>query len=283
MTGLLTERDALRDRTEAPAEAISELYHENTKLTSVLGPNVRLPGETSVDELAVVTRGWKAYRLHPQVALPRPEEQPPAAASFDDVVAARRTVRDFADADVEPGELAKILHQTYGVTGGIPYAGGGVHGLRAAPSAGAVYPAELYLGIRRVRGVAPGLYHYEVPDHALALLDAGDPAQRLYDVCCYHECARTASVVVLIAACLQRTKHRYGERGYRYVLLDVGHLAQNLLLASSALGLGAMTTCGFFDDAANDLLRLDGLDEAVLYVAFLGRPGHGPSTGLEVL
>jgi SagB-type dehydrogenase family enzyme len=131
--------------------------------------------------------------------------------------------------------------------------------------------------------VPPGLYHYEVADHALALLAGGDPTERLYETCCYQEGARTASVVVLIAASLQRTKHRYGERGYRYVLLDVGHLAQNLLLACSALGLGAMTTCGFFDDAANGLLRLDGVDEAVLYVAFLGRPGHGPSTGMEVL
>ena len=245
---------------------ISELYHENTKL----GPHASShPTEYAVDELAVVTRAYKEYRLHPRVALP------PAAASartFDDVVAARRSVRAFADAELELWELGKTLHQAYGLTGGMPFAGGGVHGLRSAPSAGALYPAELYLGARRVAGLPRGLYHYEVRDHALALLADGDPTERLHEACCFQEYARTAAVVVLIAAALRRTKRRYGERGYRYVLLDVGHLTQNLLLSATALGLAALTTCGFYDDVANDLLRLDGVDEAVLYVAFLGRP-----------
>jgi len=277
MSNVLVRHDALSPRTEP----VSELFHENTKLRGVRGPNARVPVEYALDELAAVTRSWKTYRLHSHVPLPRDGDLPSGTASFDDVVAGRRTVRDFADAELELGELAKVLHQAYGVTGEVSYAGGGAHGLRAAPSAGSLYPAELYLGIRGVAGAAPGLYHYEVREHALALLEAGDPTERLYEVCCYQDYACTAAVVVLIAAALQRTRRRYGERGYRYVLLDVGHLTQNLLLASSALGLAAMTTCGFFDDTANDYLRLDGLDEAVLYVAFLGRPGARPGRGLS--
>jgi SagB-type dehydrogenase family enzyme len=75
----------------------------------------------------------------------------------------------------------------------------------------------------------------------------------------------------MITAVLERTKRKYGERGYRYVLLDIGHLAQNLYLACTALGLAVTTTGAFFDDEAADLLGIDGCDEAVLYVAFVGR------------
>ncbi len=270
MGGILSARAAFAP----PGESISELYHENTKLTERTfgGANARIPVEYTLNELAVITRSFKEYRMHPRVPLPAIEDLPPGSCSFDEVVAARRTVRGFAAAELEPVELAKVLHQSYGLTGEMPFAGGGVHGLRAAPSAGALYPAELYLGVRHVAGIAPGLYHYEVRDHALAQLDEGDPTERLHEACCFQDYARTAAVVVLIAAALQRTKRRYGERGYRYVFLDVGHLTQNLLLAATALGLAAMTTCGFFDDVANELLRLDGVEEAVLYVALLGRP-----------
>ena len=265
---ILTRRDAFADTSPG---SLSELYHENTKLgTHVLGgANARIPVEYTVEELALITRSFKEYRLHRRVPLPNPEA---IASPFDELVERRRTVRDFADAELEQEELAKVLHQTYGRTGEVRFAGGGVHGLRAAPSAGALYPAELYVGVRRVAGLAPGLYHYEVRDHALALLEEGDQTERLFEVCCFQRYAREAAVVLLIAAALQRTKRRYGERGYRYVFLDLGHLTQNLLLSATSLGLAAMTTCGFFDDTAARLLRLDGVEEAVLYVAFLGRP-----------
>jgi SagB-type dehydrogenase family enzyme len=69
---------------------------------------------------------------------------------------------------------------------------------------------------------------------------------------------------------LARTKLKYGERGYRYALLDIGHLGQNIYLSCTALDLAIMTTCGFYDDEANQLLRIDGVDEAVMYVAFIG-------------
>ena len=99
----------------------------------------------------------------------------------------------------------------------------------------------------------------------------GDPTKSLYQACCYQQYVHQAAVVVLISGVFQRTKRKYGERGYRYVLLDVGHLGQNIYLACTALGLAVMTTCGFFDEPANELLRLDGIDESMLYVAFIGK------------
>ena len=266
----MTEILARKDAFAAAPESIAELYHENTKVNRVLGPHVLIPVEYAHDERAAIARAWKRYRLQARTSLPTVLAREQEGATFDEVIASRRSVRDFTDTEIGLDELGKILHQTYGVTGESQVAGGATQKYRAAPSAGALYPAELYLGVRRVAGLEPGLYHYEVEEHALARLDAGDPTDALFDVCCYQPHARTASVVVLVAGAIHRTRRRYGDRGYRYVLLDCGHLAENLVLAATALDLGCVTSCAFFDDAANELLRLDGLDEAVLYTAFLG-------------
>jgi len=93
----------------------------------------------------------------------------------------------------------------------------------------------------------------------------------MYEVCCRQEFVRQASIVVLISAVLERTKLKYGERGYRYALLDIGHLGQNIYLSCTSLELAIMTTCGFFDDEVNKLLRIDGVDETAMYVAFIGK------------
>jgi SagB-type dehydrogenase family enzyme len=168
-------------------------------------------------------------------------------------------------------EVSAILQWSYGITGEVRMAGGGVQSFRAAPSAGALYPAEIYLGVRAVRGLDAGIYHYEVPESSLALLSQGDPTERLHEVCCGQQYAHQAGIVVLISGVIERTKRKYGDRGYRHVLLDVGHLGQNIYLVCTALNLAIVPTCGFFDDEAADLLGIDGCDEPVLYAAFIGR------------
>jgi SagB-type dehydrogenase family enzyme len=259
---------------DPPGEALSELFHENTKLRSALGAvQAGIPGDYSTSELEAMARAFKRYRLFPQVPLPAAETLPRLAEPLDDLLERRRTTRTLGGGALTLAELSKLLHLTTGITGGVPIPGSEWRQeFRTAPSAGALYPTELYLGVREVDGLEQGIYHYEVEPHALALLRPGDPTQALLDVCCYQPQAAEAAVVVLIGSVLARTRRKYGERGYRYALLDAGHLAQNLYLAAVALELGAMTTGGFFDDAANELLRLDGVDDAVIYVAFVGRP-----------
>jgi SagB-type dehydrogenase family enzyme len=163
------------------------------------------------------------------------------------------------------------LQFSYGITGHIRMPGGGAQPLRAAPSAGALYPAELYVAVRDIDELDAGIYHYEVPDNQLALLSRGDPTERVCEVCCGQQYAHGAAGTVLISAVIERTTRKYGDRGYRYVLLDIGHLGQNLCLACTALGLSIVTTCGFYDDEAADMLGIDGYDEAVFYVGFIGR------------
>ena len=271
MSKIIIQPGQLGPKKEKPYISISELYHENTKLQPSLPIEMIATGNYEEAEVLAMARGYKKYRLSPQIKLPEKENFLPNAKTFDDVVTSRRSVRDFGKEKLSLSELSKVLHQSYGITGEIKRPDGGTIPLRSAPSGGALYPAEIYLGIRNVSGVEPGIYHYNVPDHALELLNSGDPTEKLYEVCCQQEYTREASVVFLISGVLQRTKRKYGERGYRYVLLDVGHLGQNIYLSCTSLNLAVMTTCGFYDDGANKLLRVDGIDETTLYVAFVGK------------
>jgi len=260
-------------RKNTPSISLSELYHENTKLHPLTAPTSGMvPQETyTLEEKQAMSRAYKQYPSARRIHLPKVESFQASKLSFDRVISSRRSVRNFTDATLNLNDFSKILYQSYGITGKTAIPGGGSQFFRSAPSGGALYPAELYLGVRRVTGVDQGVYHYNVKNHELELLIPGDPTDELYRVCCKQEYARQASVVILISGVLQRTKRKYGERGYRYVFLDVGHLGQNIYLACTALGLSVITTCGFFDDEANKLLRLDGVDETMLYVAFIGK------------
>ena len=255
------------------AVSVSELYHENTKLHPMmtLGSEMIPLAEYSPSQILAMSRAYKQYPRAQKIKLKKMEDLPSSEVAFDRVITSRRSGREFSDVELSFEDFSKILCQSYGITGEKSIPGGGKQYFRAAPSAGALYPAEIYLGIRAVSEIEPGIYHYNVLNHELELMLPGDPTDVLYNIICQQEYARQASVVVMISGVFQRTKRKYGERGYRYVLLDVGHLGQNIYLACTALGLKVMTTCGFFDDEVNQFLGLDGIDESVLYVAFLGR------------
>jgi SagB-type dehydrogenase family enzyme len=254
--------------------SVAELYHENTKLHRATALAAIADDSYGARELEAMARAYKRYRLRPHVPLPAVANDLVGPA-YADVIASRRSTRHFAPDPLALGEVSALLQWSYGTTGEITMPGGEIQRFRAAPSAGALYPAEIYLGVRAVGGLDAGLYHYDVPDASLALLSAGDHTERLHAVCCGQEYARQAAIVVLISGVVKRTKRKYGERGYRYVLLDIGHLGENLYLAATALGLAMVTTCGFYDDEAADLLGVDGCDEAVFYVAFIGRSRSG--------
>ena len=255
------------------AYSLAELFHENTKVRRLSAVAPADSSDFSTGEIAAMARAFKRYRLHPQVPLPE-RSRGAGGVSLSDAIAARRTCRDFAPAAIALDDLSVVLQWTYGITGEVRLAGGTTQQLRAAPSAGALYPGEIYLGIRAVQGLKAGIYHYEVPEHSLARLSDDDCSEQLVRVCCEQQYAREAAVVVLISAVLERTTRKYGDRGYRYALLDIGHLAQNLCLICTGLGLSVTTTCGFYDEEAADLLGIDGRDESVMYVAFVGKPAE---------
>jgi SagB-type dehydrogenase family enzyme len=263
--GILDSRDALTDE-ESP-ERLSESFLENTKMrTWGTSEFARAPGEYTDVEVDAMTRAFKRYRLRPTVGLLPPGDIIFPSITFSEAVQTRRTVRTFSPEPLSFMELSSLLHLTGGLTGQYSK-----QPLRAAPSAGALYPVEIYLSVQRVTGLEPGLYHYGAPDHALARLGESTAPELIERVCCWQSQASQCAVVVFLAGMVQRTVRKYGDRGLRYVFLDAGHLAQNMCLAATAAGLGCMTTCGFYDDEANDLFGLDGVVESMLYVGFVGR------------
>jgi SagB-type dehydrogenase family enzyme len=255
---------------------LSELFHENTKLQPETAAWTNPMPAYTTSEIHTMSKAYKQYSLAKTVQLPPHDAIPKDQKGFDEIIENRRTVREFSDSPLAINELSRVLYQTYGMTKNIPMPGGGTQPLRAAPSGGALYPAEIYLGVNKVEGLDAGMYHYNVPHHRLELMKSGDHSHKLFEVCIEQPQAKEAGVVFLISAVLNRTKHKYGERGYRYILLDIGHLGQNLYLACSALGLAVMTTCGFYDDEANKLLQLDGNQETVMYAGFIGNKSKVP-------
>jgi SagB-type dehydrogenase family enzyme len=140
---------------------------------------------------------------------------------------------------------------------------------RPAPSAGALYPLELYAIALRVGGVAPGLLHYDPYAHCLQRV--GDLAPPAFAEALSDEslAERTACALVLTAV-FWRSRFKYGQRGYRFALLEAGHVAQNAVLAAAALGVAALPLGGFYDARLDALLDVDGVDESSLYVLLLG-------------
>ncbi len=185
------------------------------------------------------------------------------------------TVRDFAPAagfrgrEIPLAALARLLHQTNGVTGELAGAGSSVP-LRAAPSAGALYAGEVYVAAERVAGLAPGLYHFAVLERALVRLREGPSLAAIGDALEQPRRLRGAAFALLLTNVFGRYGGRYANRGYRYALIDTGHIAENLRLAAAAEGYGELGFARFDDERLDALLGIDGDSEAVCFVSAVG-------------
>lgn len=200
-----------------------------------------------------------------RVPLVKPEETP-----LRRVIRERRSCRVFADRSMPLDWLAGILADTYSVTGLTDGPEGRAMYTRPVPSAGALYPLEIYVATRSVEGLDDGLHHYHALEHALEPVKAGPIVKELGDLLLGQYYLETANVAVILTAVFQRTLKKYGPRGYRYVLYEAGHAAQNVCLLAGELQLGSICTGGFYDGRLNRYLGLDGTSEAVLYLVGLG-------------
>jgi SagB-type dehydrogenase family enzyme len=215
-------------------------------------------------------RNWglqpERYKIYPdaeRIALcdPRGHE----GLSLEDALEARRSRHNYTGDPLSPEELSRLLHAAQGITEPVP-------GLRTAPSAGALYPIEVYAAVHNVTGLEPGLYHYAVQGHELEMLQKGDFQAAVKEAGLGQDLLAEAAVCFILSAVFQRTRWKYRERTYRYVLLEAGHVGQNLYLAATSMGLGACAVGAFTDEQLNALLGLDGKEEAAVYIVAVGRP-----------
>lgn len=169
------------------------------------------------------------------LTLPSPRTK--GNVSLERCLSKRRSVRKYSNAAVSLEETSQLLWAAQGIT---------AEGyLRTAPSAGAIYPLEVYLLAGHVDGLAPGLYHYESSRNELVLVKAGDLRRELAQSALGQDCVANAAAVMLFAAVYARTSSKCGQRAARYVHLEAGHVAQNVCLQATALGLGAVTVGAF--------------------------------------
>jgi len=121
-----------------------------------------------------------------------------------------------------------------------------------------------------VQDLEKGVYHYAVPDHALELVKSGDFAKKITSAGLKQEMLGDANATFVLSAVFNRTRHKYGERGYRYVYIEAGHISQNIYLQAVSLGLGSVVVGAFIDKEVNELIEVDGQKEAAIYLHAVG-------------
>lgn len=203
---------------------------------------------------------YKAYPRLPHILLPMVQ---PTEKGIFDVISKRRSEKDLTQYPISKVDLSILLKFSCGLQRS---------NFRAQPSGGARYPIEIYPIVFFSHELETGIYHYDVLRHALVLLDKKDfslPATRTPFT--PYEWAANASVLFVMTAVFDRTTRKYGPRGYRYILVEAGHIGQNLYLVSQALGLKCCGLGGADEILIEKTLGIDGNAESALYVLTVGK------------
>ena len=236
-------------------------FHHNT---------IRWPFNTlEPEEESWVGPPFKEYPGVPAIQLPAPRD---LSLSLNEAIRRRVSCRSFNSSPLTLEELSTILSVGNGVEG-VVHLGAKEHLERPMPSGGGLYPLEFYVIVRQVESLTPGIYHYAPLMHELEQLKLVELSNSFISQLFMDQSYLTgAGAILLITAVLERSMHKYGDRGYRYILLEAGHAAQNMCLAVTSLDLGALPVGGFFDSYVAKLLELNQEHEAILYALAFGRP-----------
>jgi SagB-type dehydrogenase family enzyme len=231
----------------------------------------RLPGPSKSDQ----SQGLPQPPLElppapsqPLLDLLLPEKLDMPTCDLRTVIEGRNSVRKYANDPLTLEELSYLLWCTQGVKAVTDRPAT----KRTVPSAGARHAFETYLLINTVEGIQPGLYRFVAIEHKLAAVDLSvDVAQRAYEAHLFQDHIKTCAVLFMWTAVVYRMLWRYPDRGYRYLLLDAGHVCQNLYLVAESLGCGVCALGAFHDEQLNALLGLDGQEQFVVYCATVGK------------
>lgn len=243
---------------------------EEFHVASKLAPSTayaQLPGLGLLEGSAELRRrtqfAWRRLSDRPRLRLPAPG---PLHGDFGALIRRRRSLARFDAAALAAGRLSDLL---FAANGRVASAAAGAPARRTSPSAGALYPIDVFIWTLAVEGIPPGLHYYHPAEHALVEMSgASDGLGRAF-----LNLEPAPSAVLLLAASFRRSRFKYGQRGYRWCLLEAGHCAQNVLLAATALELAACPFGGFYEEPIDRALGLDGVNEGVLYAVLVGLPG----------
>ena len=194
------------------------------------------------------------------IELPQPRLT--GSISLEEVLKSRRSVRSFKSEPLTLGELSQLLWAAQGVTG-VRY--------RTAPSAGALYPLEVYVAVGNVEGLDAGVYRYSPARHTLSEVRTGNVLRSLSRAAYWQKHAGAGAVAIVFSAVYERTAQKYGKRGTRFADMEAGHAAQNVYLQAEALGLGTVVVGAFMEGWLKTVLRMRD-DEQPLSIMPIGKP-----------
>jgi SagB-type dehydrogenase family enzyme len=244
--------------------SISALYHENTKLSAwdAKVELTRLFGKTKRQS------GAESFKTYPSARyrLKLPDVSGRTGLSLYQAIEKRCSTREYAPAPLACQDLAILLHYSCGITHhteGQP--------MRASPSGGALYPLENYPVLFNVEGIEPGVYHYNVREHSLESVHLGSYQAALWEYSFRQDLVKQAAFMFVLTAIPARLQWKYGERAYRHILIEAGHVAENAYLVGTAAGIGICTIGGFQDDQIAQLIFLDGVQEFPVYLIAGGK------------
>ncbi len=203
------------------------------------------------DETAVTEEPVERVQLVP----PRHQSD----TSVEEALLNRRSVRDYTGEALTLAEVSQLLWAAQGTTDR--------KGFRTAPSAGALYPLEVYLVVGDVTGLSPGVYRYVSDEHEILRVAPGDRRDELARAAVDQEWVEEAAVDLVFTAVPERTTTKYGDRGIRYVHMEAGHAAQNVYLQAGTLGLGVTVIGAFDDDDVHEIVAAPAEEEPLLVIS----------------
>lgn len=231
-------------------------FHQGTKHTrlNVLASVLRLTPQPPL---------YKKYEDAERIELPEVVFE---GMLVEEAIKRRRSIRHYSGEAMSLEELSILFSAAQGITG---YSGN--LPLRTAPSAGALYPFEVYAVVNNIEDLDKGVYHYSVIEHSLELLKKGDYRSEVIRAALDQDMVGKANVTFVLTAIFKRATWKYGDRGYRYVYIEAGHISQNISLQAMSLGLGSVGIGAFYDDRVNKLIGVDGRSEAAIYLHAVGK------------
>lgn len=195
------------------------------------------------------------------IELPEPRFE--GRISVEQALRRRRSIRDYTDEGLTLKEVAQILWSAQGVND--------AKGYRTAPSAGALYPLEIYVVAGNVSNLETGVYRYLAAQHSLSKISAGDKRTALCKAALEQPSICGAPLVLIFCAVYARVTGKYGQRGIMYVHMEAGHASQNVFLQAAALGLGTAPIGAFQDEEIKSVLNND-IEEQPIYIMPVGNP-----------
>lgn len=246
-------------------EPLWETFHENSKSEKFAH---YLPQEI-VFRYAQNLHEALPYASLPSISLPKPQSS--LNQSILETILLRKTPAKMQSCPISLEQLATLLFYAYGVTRDnkntfFP------RPLRAVPSAGGLFPLEIYFYVQNnIEKLEAGIYHYHPIYHNLRLVKQGNWEESIAKALFQPNLVKDCAILFFITAIFNRSTFKYQERGYRYIFLEAGHLAQNLNLVATAMDLAAQNIGGYFDRDIDKLLEINGIHHSTIYLAALGK------------